>query len=50
MLFVKYGRLHSCKIVWDKQDRSTGEAIVVFENPKSADEAIKGLNKTMFEG
>lgn len=45
-MFQKYGRIHSCTILWDKQDRSTGEALVVFENPSAADEAISELNKS----
>lgn len=35
-IFGKYGHVHSCLIVWDKQDRSTGEAFVVYENPGAA--------------
>ncbi len=43
-IFSKYGNLHSCSIVWDRQDRSTGEAFVIFENPSGANQAIKALN------
>ncbi len=32
-----YGNVHSCKILWDKQDRSTGEAKATFENPRGAE-------------
>ena len=45
-IFEKYGSIHDCEIVWDRHDRSTGEAFVVFDNPKSADAAIDGLNKS----
>jgi RNA recognition motif-containing protein len=43
-LFSKYGRVKATKIVWDKHDRSTGEAIVEYENPRGADDAVKNLN------
>ncbi len=39
--------INSCEILWDKQDRSTGEAFVIFDNPKAAKEAIKSLNNSM---
>lgn len=35
-LFKKFGRVHSAQILWDRHDRSTGEAIIVMENPKGA--------------
>ena len=38
--FSKFGRVHSCEILWDKQDRSTGEALIMFENPRAAEDAI----------
>jgi len=40
-LFARFGRVHSCQILWDRQDRSTGEAFVTFETPKGAEEAVK---------
>ena len=43
-LFSKHGRVRSCSILWDKQDRSTGEALVEFDNPRHAEAAIKDLN------
>ena len=45
-IFGKFGGVHSCDIVWDRHDRSTGEAVVVFDNPKGADEALKSLNNS----
>ena len=44
-MFGKFGKLHSVEIVWDKQDRSTGEAFIVFEKPKDAAAAIESLNQ-----
>eukprot|EP00347_Sterkiella_histriomuscorum_P011576 403371927 len=49
-ILTPYGQVHSCKLVWDKHDRSTGEAIAIFEKPKSADEALKELNGSIVEG
>ena len=45
-IFGAYGPVHSCKIIWDRHDRSTGEAVVVFDSPKAAQEAIKALNES----
>ena len=42
--------MRSCKILWDKADRSTGEAIVEFENPKNASEAATELNGKEMQG
>jgi len=49
-LFTPYGHVHSCKIVWDRHDRSTGEAEVVFENPRGAQEAKKNLDGNEIDG
>ena len=49
-MFSEQGKLKSCKIIWDKADRSTGEAIVEFENPKQATEAVKTLNDKIIQG
>jgi len=49
-LFSAHGNVHSCKILWDKQDRSTGEARATFENPKGAEAAVKALDGTEVEG
>ena len=46
-IFGKCGKIHSCKIVWARHDRSTGEAIVTFDNPRGAEEAIRSLNKSI---
>jgi THO complex subunit 4 len=49
-IFKVYGTIHSATIVWDKHDRSTGEALVVFERPSEANEAIARVNGTAIEG
>ena len=49
-IFGKFGGVHSCQILWDRHDRSTGEAFVLFENPKSAESAVSNLNNTEIEG
>ncbi|TNV72925.1 hypothetical protein FGO68_gene11272 [Halteria grandinella] len=49
-IFAAYGPVHSAEIVWDKQDRSTGEARVTFERPKDAAEAVAGLDGSEIEG
>jgi len=43
-IFGKYGNVHSCQIVWDRHDRSTGEAYVTYENPRGAEQAKEALN------
>jgi len=49
-IFGAYGPVHSAEIVWDKQDRSTGEALLTFERPKDAQEAITAVSGTEIEG
>ncbi len=49
-LFGIYGAVHSCKILWDRHDRSTGEAHVIMENPKAAQKAVDTLNDSEIEG
>ena len=36
-MFEEFGRVRSCKIIWDKADRSTGQAVIEYENPRNAD-------------
>ena len=49
-LFGKFDGLHSCEIIWDRQDRSTGESIITFDNPRSAEKALEALNGSDVDG
>jgi len=35
----------SCEILWDKHDRSTGEALITYEAPRAAELSIAELNR-----
>lgn len=50
VIFGKCGKMHGVKIVWDRHDRSTGEAVVTFDNQRGAEEAIRSLNKSDVDG
>lgn len=43
-IFTVYGPVSQCKIVWDRHDRSTGEAFVIFDSLKGAQEAVKAVD------
>ena len=50
-IFTKNGwYVRSCKIIWDRHDRSTGEAEIVFENPRGAQEAKTQMDGQEIEG
>jgi len=49
-LFAQVGTVASCKVLWDKEGRSTGEAIVTYENEQDADKAIQEYNEAELDG
>ena len=49
-LFASVGKLKFCKILWDKQGRSLGKALVKYEYDVDHSKAIKEFNGAELDG
>ena len=49
-LFASVGKLKFCKILWDKQGRSLGKALVKYEYDSDHAKAIKEFNGAELDG
>ena len=50
-MFVKYGEVSSLNLIMDRYSgQSKGFGFIEMPNNSEADQAIKGLNKSMFKG
>ena len=49
-LFASVGKLKFCKVLWDKQGRSLGKALVQYEYDSDHSKAIKEFNGAELDG